>query len=85
MGRFFGEGAVKALKENLGQYTTAGQFVTELTGMDAAEEAFNLTNNPERQVERERVYGTLRSVSSGDVVEVDGVKWACLGLGWEKL
>jgi hypothetical protein len=54
-------------------------------GEDAAEEAFDLTNNPSRQEEREQVYGCGRSVSSGDVIMVGDEKWACMSIGWEKV
>ena len=54
-------------------------------GGEAAEEMFNLTNNPSRQVERLQRYGNGRSVSSGDIVEVDGVNYLCCSIGWEKL
>jgi hypothetical protein len=51
-------------------------------GEDGAEEAFDLTNNPSRQEERELKFGRHRSVCVGDVVEVDGVNFLCDTFGW---
>lgn len=73
------------IRKELPHYTVGGTFETDLEGEAAAEEAFDLTNNPYRQAEREEKYGNGRSVSSGDVIEVDGVKFACMSIGWEKL
>ena len=73
------------IREELPHYTVGGTFETELVGDAAAEEAFDLTNNPSRQEEREEKYGNGRSVSSGDVIEMDGVKYVCMSIGWEKL
>ena len=50
-----------------------------------AEEVFDLTNNPGRQDEREELYGRFRSVSVGDIVEVDGVPFLCASMGWTAL
>lgn len=68
-----------------GQYKLSTTFTTEKTGEDAAEEAFDLSNNPSRQYERSRIYGKFRSVSVGDIVSVDGVDYLCAPCGWEKL
>ena len=73
------------IRQELPHYTVGGTFETDLEGEAAAEEAFDLTNNPSRQEEREEKYGNGRSVSSGDVIEVDGVKFVCMSIGWEKL
>lgn len=72
---------------NAGMYVLQSVlFIVEGEGVDAAEEAFDLTNNPGRQEERERVYGTGRSVSSGDIVSIDDdEQWLCLSFGWAKL
>ena len=68
-----------------GFYNDAGEFAVEGTGEDAAEEVFDLTNNPSRQGEREQLYGRKRSVSVGDMVEVDGDLWLCCPRGWWKI
>jgi hypothetical protein len=52
-----------------------------------AEELFDLSNNPMRDEQREKVWGKNRSLSVGDVVEVDfcdGEKWmaVCKRVGW---
>lgn len=56
----------------------------------AADELFDLTNNPFRQVEREKKYGRGRSVSVGDIVSVvsyDGrlKMFLCEPIGWTKI
>ncbi len=52
---------------------------------DAAEEVFDLTNNPSRQDERELVYGRGRSLSVGDIVVVGEERWLCASFGWEEV
>ena len=81
----FFEERMELVRTELPHYTKGGSFETELTGEKAAEEAFDLTNNPSRQEERELKYGRGRSVSTGDVIEVDGVKYVCMSCGWEAL
>lgn len=70
-------------------YIHCKPFLSDCEGETAAEEAFDLTNNPSRQFERELMYGRGRSVSSGDIIEVDDgeskVQYLCLSIGWEKL
>ena len=56
-----------------------------LQGQDAAEEVFDLSNNPGRYEERSELYGQGRSLSVGDIVTVDGVDWLCCSMGWQKL
>lgn len=70
---------------NRDEYTAAFSFETELNGEDAAEEAFDLTNNPSRQEERERIYGRGRSVSIGDVVLAGEHAYLCSRFGWKKI
>ena len=55
------------------------------TGISAASEAFDLTNNPARQEERMARYGNGRSLSPGDIVQVGEEMWACMSFGWMKL
>jgi hypothetical protein len=76
---------VSLIREFHHEYQVAGEFVTQYTGQDAAEEAFDLTNNPCREQEREEVYGRLRSVSVGDIVRVDNKEWVCMSQGWKLL
>ncbi len=53
--------------------------------LDIAEEMFDLTNNPWRQRERMERYGNGQSLSTGDVIEVDGRKFACMFTGWKEI
>ena len=68
-----------------GEYTVAGTMAVDLEGEAAAEEVFDLTNNPSRQEEREELYGRGRSVSVGDIVSVDGRDYLCASVGWQVL
>jgi hypothetical protein len=71
---------------NLAQYTVAGSMgIPGLEGEAVAEEVFDLTNNPGRQDEREELYGRGRSVSVGDIVDVDGRMFLCAATGWNEL
>ena len=79
------ERAAEAIMPHLQRYEISEGIATEKTGEDAAEEAFDLTNNPMRQEERERVYGRGRSVSVGDVIDVDGKMFLCSSIGWKVL
>ena len=65
-----------------GKYKNSGSFFLSQEGVDAAEDMFDMTNNPGRQYEREKYYGRGRSVSVGDIVEVDGVNYLCANIGW---
>lgn len=67
--------AQNALKEGL--YTESTLFEVNGDSADAAEDAFDLTNNPYRQEERELKYGRGRSLSAGDVVVVGEEQWFC--------
>lgn len=66
-------------------WETGPSFVIKQDGEEAAEEIFDLTNNPSRMEEfRESTampYG-YRSVSVGDIVEVNGVDYFCNNVGW---
>lgn len=68
-----------------GNYSFAYDCTIDAEGEDAAEEMFDLTNNPSRQEEREQKYGRQRSISVGDIVEVDGVDYLCAPTGWRVL
>ena len=72
-------------KLEAGKYTIMPSFEVYADGEDAAEAVFDLTNNPSRQREREDRYGRHRSISVGDVVEVDGVDYLCDSFGWTEL
>jgi hypothetical protein len=78
-------GQANVAMDNYKSYEIRPCFAVDAEGIDAAEEAFDLTNNPSRQGEREQLYGRGRSVSVGDIVEVDGVNYLCASMGWEEL
>lgn len=85
---FFNKDQVPFAREALvaGKYiATAPVNVGELLGEAAAEELFDLTNNPGRQEEREEKYGRGRSLSTGDIVAVNGEMFVCCSFGWKKL
>lgn len=66
-------------------WETGPSFVIKQDGEEAAEEIFDLTNNPSRMEEFRKStampYG-YRSVSVGDIVEVNGVDYFCDNIGW---
>lgn len=64
-----------------GLYETVCELDIPYNSFDAAEEVFDLTNNPMRMDRRSR-YGNARSVSVGDLVTVDGVIHLCRPNGW---
>lgn len=70
---------------HVNKYIEVASYESKITGQWGAEQAFDLTNNPSRQEEREVRYGNHRSVSVGDIVEVDGVNYLCLPNGWEQI
>ena len=79
---------VKKVREALaaGQYDEeSALFTVNGDSKDAAEEVFDLTNNPGRQDEREQVYGRGRSLSVGDIVVVGDEQWLCMSFGWKEL
>lgn len=88
MGDFYFSKDKEALARTLlttGMYEVAASFDSDAEGEKAAEEAFDLTNNPSRQSERMQIVGRQRSVSVGDVVAVDGVNYLCASMGWKAL
>ena len=68
-----------------GHYETAAEFAVLGEGESAAEEVFDISNNPSREVERRLLYGRFRSVSVGDIVTAGGVDYLCLPTGWTVL
>jgi hypothetical protein len=80
--------AVKSAAEMLieqGQYRCIGTFETDKEGQHAAEEMFDLSNNPERDDERSNRWGSNRSLSVGDIVEVNDKRYVCCTVGWEQI
>jgi hypothetical protein len=76
-------------ESTIDQYERAPAIYTDKKGEDAAEEAFDLTNNPWRQEDRVKVgWLNRRSLSVGDIVEVIDVRkerFLCCSFGWLKL
>lgn len=68
-----------------GEYDIVARIDTDKTGKDAAEEMFDLTNNPALHTERETLYGDKRSISAGDIVTVGDTDYLCLSIGWQAL
>ena len=84
---FYGADPVKAAGELIRRdaYKKIGVIQTTLKGEEAAEEMFDLSNNPSRDAERRAVWGENRSLSVGDVVHVNDESWLCCSMGWTKL
>lgn len=73
-----------------GFYKSAAILSTRKSGEAAAEDAFDLTNNPNREDERDDQYGPRRSVSVGDIVRVintggTDIDYLCDSVGWVRL
>ena len=89
MGEFYFRKNQEATARSLlkdGWYRVQGTMgVPGMDGQAVAEEVFDLTNNPSREEEREALYGNSRSVSVGDIVNVDGVDWLCCKQGWWRM
>lgn len=88
MGEFYFQKDPVSLAQQLrkeGRYRTAAEYYTPVEGEAAAEQAFDIANNPSREDERVRIFERQRSVSVGDIVEVDGVPFLCASMGWEQL
>ena len=76
------EGAARRLLNEMA-YTAQPPIEVEAENEEAAEECFDLTNNPYRQAERLEKYGRGRSLSVGDIVSVfPGTAWLCASVGW---
>lgn len=84
---FYDMDQVKACSQLIAEnaYQKIGALFTEKTGEEAAEEMFDLSNNPSREEERAERWGSYRSLSVGDVVHVDGDSYLCKSTGWHKL
>lgn len=79
------EGTARRLLQEL-QYVAMPPIEVDGEGEDAAEECFDLTNNPYRQGERLEKYGRERSLSVGDIVSVfPGTAWLCASVGWVEI
>lgn len=84
---YYSADAVKhaqALAQRQG-YAEIFSIEVNATGEAAADECFDLSNNPIREVQRDIVWGRRRSLSVGDVVHTAGDSFLCLPCGWQKL
>ena len=79
---YFTDDKAKLATSLLPWYEAQEPIIMSEEGLYAAEEAFELTNNPSREEERMVRYGNQRSVSTGDIVEVDGIDYLCGSFGW---
>ena len=70
---------------NLDKYEESVEFSMDGNPENIAEELFDITNNPSRIIERERIHGRKRSLSMGDVVCVNGQDYLCVSVGWKLL
>jgi hypothetical protein len=69
---------------NIHSYKSSLPIETMSSGKAGAEEMFCLTNDPSCQEERDLLYSG-RSVSVGDVVEVDSISFICSAVGWKEI
>ena len=76
--------AVNQLREE-GAYRFIGVFETDKSAELAAEEMFDLSNNPGRDAERSERWGDWRSLSVGDIVQVNDDSWVCGVVGWVRV
>lgn len=68
-----------------GAYKKKASFDLAVNGEAAAEELFDLSNNPGRDAERFRRWGRNRSLSVGDLVQTEGETYLCAPVGWVAL
>ena len=69
-----------------GRYVHQGEVqVGALLGKAAADEAFDLTNNPSRPADRMISGWAKRSLSVGDIVLMGDDAWLCASVGWTKI
>ena len=79
------ESLLHSALEFLDDYEPYQGMVLPQSGEEAAEELFDLTNNPSREYERDQALWERQSLSVGDIVQVDKEYFLCEGMGWTKL
>ncbi len=85
MNEFYGSSKSNAsliAKQNLERYIILNSIAVDKDGEDAADEVFDITNNPDRDDERRQLYGNQRSLSVGDIVQVQDQQFVCCSIGW---
>ena len=71
------------LLANLDKWEIGPSFEIDLIGEEAAEEMFDLSNNPGRYDEWfSHTFGNYRTLSVGDLVEVNSEIYLCENIGW---
>lgn len=75
----------KVAKELLDKGFYVSRKLPDMEGSieEIADELFDLTNNPSRDVERDRVWGWGSSLSVGDIVQVGNKRVVCCSFGWK--
>ena len=76
--------AVNELREQ-GAYRWIGTFETDKDAEYAAEDMFDLSNNPGRDGERSFRWGSNRRLSVGDIVQVNDDCYVCGVVGWVRV
>lgn len=75
-----------AFAKDASNYDDRVTYTVGVDGEEAAESAFDISNNPARQAERDSLWGQRRSLSVGDLVEVwegeTGKTYLCDSIGW---
>lgn len=66
-------------------YSDKIHYSTDRDAESIAEELFDISNNPSRETEREKMFGRVRSLSVGDFVIVDYKMFVCAPVGWIEL
>ena len=69
-------------------YIETISYYTQTSGESAADEAFHCSNAPEEILsEAQKIIASYwkgrRSLSVGDIVEVDGISYRCESFGWK--
>ena len=82
---FYVDNIESVAKRYYNHYEVCPSFELNCEDRDPAEDAYDLTNNPSRQRRREELYGRGRSVSIGDIVNVDGKDFLCDRIGFIKM
>lgn len=77
-------GALKFVKENFNKYRKVYEAEVTATGTDAAEQMFSLFGEPGEGSDVFRREHSASVMAVGDVVQVDGVRYACLPVGWQE-
>lgn len=64
------------------QYTNVASCELASSGRDAADEMFDISNNPSEGEAWQKIFGNKRSLSVGDIVQVNDQRFVCAPVGW---